>query len=247
MDQLRFLDENIMIAHFSGRHGPHDFLFDTDVPEVCKFENYIDHVLLPKYKVNDTNSEQRLRGLCVAWKTAWAEMWRELIARVHTQKPHKAENFMECPACGQFEEDRGLTFEHTFYECKETEHFRNEFTMYVQGHQPQLLRLGWRASMCSEKVFPGALTYVDQVLRRRVPDIKAIFGVGRVGETPLRCAQAFSEAIRPVIIVNTASGITTRGGTAPRGLGGTLVLCRDYDNGRCDRGRDYKFSHDGRG
>ena len=118
VDQLRSLDENIMIAHFSGNHGPHEYLFGTDIPEVHKFEDYIDHVLLPNYKVKDTTSEQRVRGICVAWKTAWNEMWRELIARVHTQKPHKAESIMKCPVCGQSEEDRGLTFEHTFFECK---------------------------------------------------------------------------------------------------------------------------------
>ena len=198
--------DDVMIVHFSGGFGPYDFLFEEDAsgPGVHNFDDYFKMILLPLYPVRE-HHKQLVRELCSTWIAAFRLMWKELVARVHQQKPIGAENFMECPACGQLEEDRGLTFEHTFSECTETAECREEFHAYVRQCQPQLLRLGVRDSMTNEKVFPGALHYVDQVFRKRLPDAQGISGVGRVGEKPVQRAVGESHPVRPVMMI-TAIG-----------------------------------------
>ena len=197
--------EDVTIAHFSGKYGPDDYLFDEEGLAAVDFNTYLQKILLPRYGVSH-DSLSRVYKLCNAWYLECQETWKETIARVH--KPWRDDSkISKCPACSVSVEAMGLTFEHAFQDCKGISDQWQIFVDKIKESRLGLLKSGLREILLNDKVFKSALFFVAEVASVRIDFGSELFEERKMGEMPTRrcLAKKHTDHTGHVMLLDTAA------------------------------------------
>ena len=150
--------DEIVIVHFSGKVGPHDFLFQDAQSD---FRAFVRTTLLDSWGTVYANDGLVMEEAAMRWYAAYKDAWMGMVSLVALSGG--CEN-RRCPLC----REGALNLEHTFWCCKDAviQRLRREWETMLTDTNPLCL---FTALHDPREFLPG-LWFLNEVYKHRLPD-----------------------------------------------------------------------------